>query len=89
MILSAESAIFLLLAGGAGAFVRETAKDNVIELPKKTGGKFYLGILGSLIVGAALGYVVDNSPITAFFAGFTGLDVITTLMPTNWKLKKE
>lgn len=80
-----EEAILLLLCGAIGAFVRETAKDNQIELPKKIEGKLFLGILGSMIIGAAVGYFVDNSPATAFFAGYVGEDLITSIIPEKFK----
>ncbi len=80
-----EEAILLLICGALGAFVRETAKDNQIELPKKIEGKLFLGILGSMVVGGAVGYFVDNSPATAFFAGYVGEDLITSIIPEKFK----
>lgn len=84
-----EMAIFLLIAGACGAFVRDSVKDNAIMLPKLQGKKLYLGCIGSMLVGAIIGYFVDNSPITAFFAGFVGIEAITTIMPTKFKLTTE
>jgi fluoride ion exporter CrcB/FEX len=84
-----ESWILLLVAGACGAFVRDSVKDNMILLPKLEGKKLYLGCIGSMIVGAMIGYFVDNSPITAFFAGFVGIEAITAIMPEKYKLTKD
>jgi len=73
----------LIVCGALGAFVKETIDDNTIELPKKIEGKLFLGFVGSIIVGAVLGYVVDNSPITAFFGGYAGLGTIERLLKSR------
>lgn len=75
--------IGLICCGALGAFLKEILGDNTIELPKKSGGKLFLGIFGSLIIGAAIGYFVDHSPITAFFAGFTSLQTMERLLKKN------
>lgn len=83
-----SEAIYLLFAGACGAFVRDTMKDNCIDLPKKIGAKYSLGFIGSMIVGGMIGYFVDNSPITAFFAGFAGFEAVSAIMPDKYKTKK-
>jgi len=63
-----------------GAFVKETVDDNAIELPKKFEGKLFLGFIGSIMIGAILGYIVNNSPITAFFGGYAGVGTLEKLL---------
>ena len=70
----------IFLAGLAGAFVADILKDNCIELPKKIGGKFFLGSFGGLIVGGLAGLAIDGSLTTAFMGGFMGKEVITRLI---------
>ena len=74
-------AISLLISGALGSLVKDCAVDNNLKLPKKIGGVLNLGFLGGIIIGAAAGYFVDNSPITAFLAGFAGLEAIDRLLP--------
>jgi uncharacterized membrane protein len=74
--------------GALGALVKDILKDNCIILPKVADGKFYMGILGGLIIGAIAGYVVDNDPITAFLGGFTGYQIINSLVSQTEEAKK-
>lgn len=72
-ISSFEQALFLFLAGACGAFVRDICvNDGCLELPlrierKDDGGVYvHLGFLASLIMGGAVGVIVDQSIWTAF-----------------------
>lgn len=75
--------IILALCGACGAFVKDIFKDNYITLPCFKAGKFYLGCIGGIIIGAVAGLVADNNPLTAFLAGFAGYQLIEGL--TNKK----
>lgn len=77
--------IGLLLFGGLGALVKETLDDNALQVPRFADGKFYLGFIGSIILGAAVGAIVDHSPLTAFFAGFTGFAACASLISERAK----
>lgn len=70
----------IILAGAIGAFTSELLKDNCVELPKKIGARFSLGIFGSAIIGAIAGYYVDGSPETAFMAGFMGPQLLSAIL---------
>lgn len=72
-ISSFEQALFLFVAGACGAFVRDICvNDGCLELPlrverKGDGGVYiHLGFLASLIMGGAVGVIVDQSIWTAF-----------------------
>lgn len=75
-----DSYLLIFLAGMGGAFIADILKDNCIELPKKIGGKFFLGSLGGLLVGGMAGMAIDGSLITAFMGGFMGKEIITRLI---------
>lgn len=81
MVATLEMAGLLIFFGALGALVKELVDDNTVDLPRLRSGKLYLGVFGSMLVGAAVGYIVDNSPITAFLAGFAGLHAIAKLLP--------
>jgi len=80
-----ESIILLLVAGAAGALVKDILEDNCIKLPKFTEGKLNLGFLGALIIGAAAGYTIDGSFFTAAMGGFVGKSIIENLVIKNQK----
>jgi len=69
----------IFLAGMSGAFIADILKDNCIEMPKKIGGKIFLGWIGGMIIGGAAGLLIDGSFITAFMGGFMGKEVIGRL----------
>lgn len=77
--------ISLFLFGAAGAVVKDILADNALTMPKFLSGKLQLGFLGSVFIGAAAGYFVDHSPITAFFAGYAGFHALAALMPQTAK----
>lgn len=72
--------VSLLFFGGLGALVKDIIEDGYLKLPKVYQGKLALGFIGSILVGASVGYLVDHSYITAFFAGYTGFATISNLM---------
>ena len=76
----------LLIAGGSGALTREILKNNRITLPRIENNELILGFIGAVMVGAAVGLLVDHSPITAFFAGYTGFSAVAKLLPTKFEL---
>lgn len=80
--------IGLLLCGALGALTKDLLVDNSLILPKFNKGKLSMGFLGSVIIGALVGYFVDHSPLTAFFAGFTGFSTLAALSPTYNKKSK-
>jgi hypothetical protein len=73
--------ISLLLCGAAGAIAKDILNDGCLELPHIANGSLFLGFFGAVLLGAAIGYFVDHSPITAFFAGYTGFSAIEHLNP--------
>ena len=72
---------FLVLAGAAGALIKDVVKDNKLILPKFQEGCVVLGFVGGIIIGAAVGYLVDQNPTTAFLGGYAGSQMLTTLVP--------
>ena len=75
-------AIFFL-AGAGGALIKDIVKDNKLCLPKIEDGNILLGFFGGVIIGAGVGYVVDGNPLTAFLGGFTGSQIIESLIFRN------
>ena len=72
--------ILLFVCGALGALSTEILKDNCLELPAIKRGVLHLGFLGALVLGAATGYLVDHSPITAFCAGSAALALLPELL---------
>ena len=70
----------IFIAGLCGAFTSDILKDNCLELPKKIGGKFFLGSIGGLIIGRFAGLAIDGSILTAFMGGFVGKNIILNLV---------
>lgn len=73
----------LALAGGLGAFIKDIVKDNKLILPRYDNGSITLGFIGGIIIGAAVGYLVDQNPTTAFFGGYAGSQMLTALVSKN------
>ena len=69
-----------LIPGAIGALVKDIVKDNKLCLPKVQEGHILMGFCGGMIIGAGAGYIIDGNPITAFLAGFTGSQVIESLV---------
>lgn len=81
--------IGLLLFGGLGALIKEILQDGSLTLPKIKNGELVLGFLSSIIVGAAVGFLVDHSPLMAFFAGYTGFSAVGALMPKKFEIPEK
>lgn len=78
-------AALLILAGAMGAFAKDVVKDNKLILPKYEDGTIVLGFIGGVIIGACVGYLVDQNPTTAFLAGYAGYQIIESLVPKKEK----
>ena len=78
----------IFLAGLCGAFTSDILKDNCLELPKKIGGKFFLGSIGGLIIGGFAGLAIDGSILTAFMGGFVGKNIILSLVDRSFPINK-
>jgi hypothetical protein len=72
----------LLLAGALGAVAKDVVKDNKLILPKYENGELFLGCIGGMLVGAFVGWVADNNPLTACLAGYVGVSAIEHLLPS-------
>ena len=70
----------LFICGALGAIAKDILVDNKLVLPKNKEGVLYLGCLGGMIIGALAGYLVDNDPVTAFLGGYSGVQIITSLV---------
>lgn len=75
----------VLFGGGFGAFIKEVVGDNCLQMPKFENNKLNLGFLGSVIVGAFVGFVIDGGFITSAMAGFVGFAMIENILPTSNK----
>lgn len=78
-----NSILVLILAGAVGALVKDILEDGRISLPKKVNSDLILGFIGSMIVGAFIGFVVDNNPVTAGLAGYVGKAILEKLVSKN------
>jgi hypothetical protein len=79
-ILMSNSEIVVPIIGGMiGALTTDILEDNTLVLPKVINGKFCLGFIGGVIIGATAGYTVDGSFLTAFTAGFSGKTILESL----------
>jgi fluoride ion exporter CrcB/FEX len=75
----------LALLGGLGAIVKDVVQDNCLVMPKFKDGTIILGCIGGIIIGMCVGYLVDNSPTTAFFSGYAGTQILESLVSKNGK----
>lgn len=87
--LSIVEYLLIFIAGLCGALTSDILKDNCLELPKKIGGKFYLGSIGGLIIGGFAGLAIDGSMLTAFMGGFMGKNIIINLIDKTSIIKKD
>lgn len=76
-----ENILVLCLVGALGALFRDVVADGKIVLPKRTSNGLALGFIGSMFVGGVIGWLADNSPLTAFCAGFAGFSTLAALIP--------
>jgi hypothetical protein len=67
--------LLLFIAGGAGAIAKEIFKKGFLVAPQIKQKKIFLGFIGSLVLGGLVGIIVDHSPLTAFFGGYTGFSL--------------
>lgn len=72
-----------LAAGALGALVRDILRDNRLSLPSVVDGDLVLGFIGGMLVGAFVGWAVDQSVITAVFSGYVGTSTIKHLLPPD------
>jgi len=77
--------VVLALAGGLGALIKDVVKDNKLIMPSYKDGSILLGFVGGVIIGAAVGYLVDQNAATAFFSGYAGTQMLRALMPKDKK----
>ena len=75
----------LILAGAVGAFAKDVVNDGCVQLPFLKDGKWFLGFIGGVIIGAFVGFVVDHSPLTAALSGYVGVSAISHLLPPSQK----
>ena len=73
----------IVLAGALGAFMKDIVEDGKIKIPQKINGYLSLGFLGSVVIGAAVGYIVDGSFLTAFMAGYVSMSIEEAVMRTK------
>lgn len=72
--------LIYFVAGAFGAFCKDVFQDNKLVLPRIEKGEFFLGFVGPAILGGLAGIYTDNSIVTAIFSGFTGANLIPSLV---------
>jgi len=75
--------VYFLIAGAFGSLAKDIVQDNKLVLPKKVDNELVLGFIGSMIVGAFVGWAVDSSPLTALLSGYVGASAIKHLLPSQ------
>lgn len=80
--------IILAIFGALGGLVQEIVGDKSIDLPRVEEKKLYLGSLAAIILGAVIGYLIDQNPLTAFGAGYIGKDIIDSLIGFGKKTER-
>ena len=69
------------IAGGAGGLARAIIDGKgVIPLPQLIDSELRLGVLASIILGAFVGAMVDQSPMTAGLAGYAGIHALESII---------
>lgn len=71
------------VAGFMGALTRNVVKNNRLILPKIENGTIILGFIGCGITGGGAGLAVGGNIITAYLAGYTGMSLISKVMPAE------
>ena len=66
--------------GAAGSLCKDIVNDGRLVLPKKDKDELILGFIGGVVIGGLTGIVLDNSPVTAFLAGYAGTQGIESLL---------
>ena len=72
-----------LVAGAFGSLAKDIVSDGSLRLPHIKDGQLVLGFIGGMVVGAFVGYVVDNSLLMAVLSGYVGTSAIQHLLPSN------
>jgi hypothetical protein len=70
------SLLVFAIVGALGAIISDMIGDGYLELPKVSQGKFYPGFIGGLIIGAVVGYLVDQNLLISFSIGYIGKEGI-------------
>ena len=78
-----ENIYLLLIAGGAGALIKQVLEKGRIKLPKIINGELDLGFFGAMLIGGFVGLMIDGSYVTAAMAGFVGFSAIQNLVPKD------
>ena len=77
--------LFGALGGLARGFVGAYKNSlNVGSRKKIDLGMLFYNIVGACVIGAVVGLIVDQNPITALCAGYAGIDIIESVI----KLKR-
>lgn len=77
--------IIFLVAGALGSLAKDIVQDNKIILPYRENHSLVLGFIGGMLVGAFVGWAVDQNPVTALLSGYVGTSAISQLLPSNKK----
>lgn len=83
MVVLMYEVIGYLLAGAFGSLARDCVKDNKLTLPHRENHELVLGFIGGMLIGAFVGWSVDQSFTTAALSGYVGVSAITHLLPKN------
>ena len=70
-----------VIAGACGGLIKEIVEDNKLILPNICAQEFQLGFMGTMLIGAFVGAVIDGGWIEAALAGYVGFAVIQKLLP--------
>lgn len=84
-----EKIIVFAIAGAIGSLAKDCVEDNRIQMPYLKDGYFFLGFIGGMFVGAFVGYVVDNSILSALMGGYVGTSAIKNLVNKEIKVIKK
>ena len=77
-----------LLFGAIGGFARgmvgamKLFKDSEHK-EKLEWGKLLINIIGSAVIGAVVGVIVDINPVTAITSGYAGIDLIESVVKVS------
>jgi len=72
--------ITIIVAGMAGAMLKDVFKDNSLQMPSMQNGSLHLGCLGGFVLGGVAGFYIDGSPVTAFMAGVSASTIIDGIL---------
>lgn len=83
MVILMNQIIGFLIFGGLGALAKDVVQDNKIQLPRYENGYLVLGFIGGMLVGAFVGYAIDQSYLMALLSGYVGTSAIKHLLPSG------